>query len=101
MPFRSTFFSMTEMVMRQFPVKSSAPVRMTMMRPNGKSSPETIFATDGFVSAWPAVFVTAAPMPMRKPAKTPRTRSFVAGDFAFFCPMRAYEVTNSEGVCMF
>ena len=62
---------------------------MTMMRPNGKSSPETIFATDGFVSAWPAVFVTMAPMPMRKPASTPRTSSFVAALVDFFCPMRA------------
>ena len=89
MPSQFTFFSRTEMVMRQLPVKSSAPVRMTMMRPNGKSSPETIFATDGFVSAWPAVFVTMAPMPMRKPASTPRTSSFVAALVDFFCPMRA------------
>ena len=75
------------MIKRQFPVKSSAPVRMTMARPKGKSRPLTTFATEGFSRAKPAVLVTTPPMPMRNPARIPRSRILADEKPAFFWPM--------------
>ena len=85
-----------------FPVKSSAPVRITRVRPAGKPTapfrklhkPGLAAASAG--DAAPMQLISKAPMPMSAPAENPRT-SVVVGSCAAFFSAVAHTVLNTAG----
>ena len=81
---RPPFSPEQKIVIRQFPVNSSAPVNSTMTSPKGNKNPHTTRATDKFSRAWLDVLDTTAPIPMRIPARIASSRIRPAGDRALF-----------------
>ena len=74
------------MVMSVLPVNSSAPESTTVPRPKAKSRPEIIRTMLLLATPYVAMFVTQAGMPIRKPARMPRTSILEMGSFVLPAP---------------
>ena len=81
-----TLFSKSDIVIRQLPVNSSAPVSTTMMSPKGNSRPETTRTSATLSKLCAATLVTEAPNAMMRPLSNPNTRSRGADMAHFFTP---------------
>ena len=74
--------SMAAVTMSALPVNSSVPMRMTIMRPTGKMSPDMSRTSPAFSRPWAAVDEVTAPSPMSTPAATASRNSRHAGEAA-------------------
>ena len=89
-PVSTRFAKRPESIVMTLPVKSSAPVRMTRVRPAGRpTAPLRKLHKPGLAAASageapPTQDMSRAPMPMRAPAEKPRTTVVVGSCDAFF-----------------
>ena len=89
--------SASEIIIRQFPVKSSAPAMMTMIKPAGKINPAVSFADAESVIVCVTRLAACAPNAMNAPARMPRRNFADVLRFAFLTPMLIAESAISEG----
>ena len=94
------FLSIRARVRRLLPVKSSAPHRMTIIRPTGNRAAPISLATMLWNGSPPAAVAstnTFAPNPIYAPASIPRTSILPTDRFAFLIPLLIHISVISAG----